>query len=165
MKATFCDAQEKDLPLILKTYNSTIPLRMVTADTEPVSLESRKEWFRNHKQQNRPVWIINVEDEYAGWMAFSSFYGRPAYSGTAELSIYLEEDFRGKGIGSQCIHYAMEQARKTGLHTLLAFVFGHNEASIRLFTKEGFHKWGFLPEVAVLNDRMSDLVILGRKCL
>jgi phosphinothricin acetyltransferase len=96
----FRNAELKDLPKIVEIYNSTIPSRMVTADTENISVESRIEWFHDHNPEKRPLWIIeNEQNEVLGWVSFSSFYGRPAYNGTVELSIYMDESSRGKGYG------------------------------------------------------------------
>src|SRR4051812_31042130 len=97
----FRDATIKDLPRIVSIYNSTVPGRMVTADTEPVTVESRMRWFNNHEPVNRPLWIVEGNGDIIGWVSFQSFYGRPAYKGTAEISIYLEESFRGIGLGEQ----------------------------------------------------------------
>ncbi|WP_240894440.1 GNAT family N-acetyltransferase [Parapedobacter sp. SGR-10] len=86
---------------IVDIYNSTISSRMVTADTEPVSVESRQKWFDEHNTTNRPLWVIeNNTNQIIGWISFQSFYGRPAYDATVEISIYLDETQRGKGLGN-----------------------------------------------------------------
>ncbi|WP_339382997.1 GNAT family N-acetyltransferase, partial [Klebsiella aerogenes] len=62
---------------------------MVTADTMPVTVESREEWFNEHNPGKRPLWVIeNPSGEIIGWVSFQSFYGRPAYDATVEISIY-----------------------------------------------------------------------------
>ena len=91
------DAQISDLPDIVSIYNSTIPSRMVTADLEPVSVQSKEEWFKEHSPDFRPLWVVELDGKICAWLSFQSFYGRPAYNGTAEVSIYLHEDFRGQG--------------------------------------------------------------------
>jgi phosphinothricin acetyltransferase len=54
---------------------------MVTADTEPVSVESRQRWFDEHNSANRPLWVIEDKaKEMVGWVSFQSFYGRPAHN-------------------------------------------------------------------------------------
>ena len=79
---------------------ATIPSRMVTADTEPVSVASRVPWFAEHKPDFRPSWVVEEGNAILAWLSFSSFYGRPAYAKTAELSIYVHEDHRNRGLGS-----------------------------------------------------------------
>src|SRR5919112_544953 len=104
----FREAELSDLPRIVEIYNSTIASRMVTADTEPVSVQSRVKWFEEHHSESRPLYIITIEGQTAGWMSFQSFYGRPAYDSTAEISIYIDDYFRGKGIGQISIRKAIE---------------------------------------------------------
>ena len=164
-----CLAHPKDLPVIVDIYNSTIASREVTADTEPVTVESREDWFSDHDPARRPLWVIHAADDTAaapailGWMSYSNFYGRPAYSGTAELSIYIAGAARGKGIGRYCLEQAIEFAPSIAVHTLLGFIFGHNEASLSLFRKYGFDTWACLPRVANLDGVERDLIILGKR--
>ncbi len=93
-------AKREDLPQIVDIYNSTIPSRLVTADTEPVSVESRVRWFDEHSADFRPLWVVEVYGHIGGWLSFSSFYGRPAYSKTAEISVYVNQAHRKQGLGS-----------------------------------------------------------------
>lgn len=158
-------AQPEDLAAIVEIYNSTIASRLVTADTEPIAVESRRQWFLDHEPARRPLWVVHAGDDprVIGWLSFSNFYGRPAYNGTAELSIYLAEDWRGKGLGRYCLAEAIAHAPAIGVHTLLGFIFGHNVPSLGLFEKFGFAMWANLPRVAVLDGVERDLVILGKR--
>lgn len=162
-------ARPEDLPVIVDIYNSTVASRVVTADTEPVTVASREAWFADHNPQRRPLWIIHAADDSSpqpailGWMSYSNFYGRPAYSGTAELSIYIAEAWRGKGIGQYCLEQAIAFAPNIAVHTLLGFIFGHNEPSLGLFRKFGFDTWANLPRVANLDGIERDLIILGKR--
>lgn len=159
----FREAVFEDLPKIIEIYNSTVPSRMVTADTEPVTVESRLKWFEEHHILKRPLYMIIHDGKTAGWMSFQSFYGRPAYDFTAEISIYIDEEFRGKGIGQLSIQKAIEVSPKIGIKTLLGFIFAHNVPSIKLFSKFGFEKWAHLPKIAELDGVERDLVILGKR--
>lgn len=163
MSLRFRYAIAKDLEAIVNTYNSTVAGRMVTADLEPVSVESKRPWFENHNDHNRPLWVIEYEDKYIGWMSFNSFYGRPAYDGTAELSLYLEAAARGKGLGKRSLEFALVEAAAREVHTLLGFIFGNNLQSIKLFKSLGFEQWGHLPKVANMGDAYRDLLIFGIK--
>lgn len=161
---SYRNATISDLPKIVEIYNSTIASRMVTADTEPVTAESKLAWFREHSETKRPLWII--EDASAatvGWASFQSFYGRPAYNSTAEISIYLETRSRGKGFGRQVLEHCMQTSPLFGIKTLLGFIFAHNEPSLHLFRKLGFEDWATLPNVAVLDEIERSLIILGRR--
>jgi phosphinothricin acetyltransferase len=156
-------ATRDDLAQIVEIYNATIPSRQATADTEPVSIESRVRWFEDHHPDVRPLWVVEVDGHIAAWLSFSAFYGRPAYNKTAELSIYVHESFRNRGLGSYLLEQAITRASSIGLNTLLGFIFGHNEPSLKLFEKFGFARWGELPKVAALDGIERDLVIVGRR--
>ena len=160
---TIRDATEIELPAIVAIYNSTIPGRMATADTQPLTVVSRHDWFHEHNPNARPLWVALENNDIAGWLSFQSFYGRPAYHATAELSVYVASDRQRKGIGNALLAKAIELAPQLGLKTLLGFIFGHNDASLRLFEKLGFQRWGVLPRVAELDGVDRDLIVVGRR--
>jgi len=158
------DAVQKDLESIVEIYNSTIPTRMVTADTETVSVESRQQWFNEHTADKRPLWVVeNENSEIIGWVSFQNFYGRPAYDATSEISIYLHESARGKGLGKEILEYCISRAPIFHIKTLLGFIFAHNEPSLRLFRNAGFEEWAYLPNIAVLDGEEKGLKILGKR--
>jgi L-amino acid N-acyltransferase YncA len=160
----FRNATIKDLPVIVEIYNSTVPGRMVTADTEPVTVESKVSWFEKHSPDKRPLWIIEDDlNNIIGWVSFQSFYGRPAYDATVEISIYLHQAVRGKQIGKRTLEYAIANCERLGIKTLLGFIFAHNEPSLRLFKHFGFEQWALLPEIAVLDGINRSLIILGKR--
>ncbi len=158
------DAEQADLEKIVGIYNSTISSRMVTADTEPVSTESRQQWFNEHSSEKRPLWVIEDEHgEIIGWVSFQAFYGRPAYDNTSEISIYLRDDQRGMGLGKEVLEYCIGRAPEFHIKTLLGFIFAHNEPSLRLFRNAGFDEWANLPNIAVLDGVERSLKILGKR--
>ena len=163
MMVDFIIAQSSDLKKIVSTYNSTIASRLVTADLVEVTVESKIEWFNSHSPEKRPLWLIYHDNKYVGWMSFTSFYGRPAYDGTVEVSIYLENEFRGKGIGKICLQKAFEVSKGLNIKTLLGFIFDHNEPSLNLFYKMGFEKWAHLPKIANMIDDERGLIIVGKR--
>ncbi|MGE7774913.1 N-acetyltransferase family protein [Chitinophaga sp. NPDC101104] len=161
---TYRNALQADLPQIVAIYNSTIASRMVTADTEPVSTESRQHWFDIHTPERRPLWVVENEGkDMVGWISFQSFYGRPAYNATVEISIYLDENFRGKGFGREMLKYAIQHAPSFEVKTLLGFIFAHNTPSLRLFRSLGFEDWGTLPDIAELDGKEVGLKIVGKR--
>ena len=163
MQLTHRLAKFEDLPQIVAIYNSTVASRQVTADTEPVSVESRHSWFAEHTPEKRPLWVCEQDKKIIGWLSFSHFYGRPAYAGTAELSIYLHEDARGQGLGKYLLAEAIAFAPQIHVHTLLGFIFGHNTPSLKLFAGFGFDTWANMPRVATLDGVERDLIILGKR--
>src|SRR6185436_7693034 len=97
------------------------------------------------------------------WASFSSFYGRPAYDHTCELSIYLSPQHHRRGIGSELMRLCIAHAPKINVTTLLGFIFDHNKPSLNLVEKHDFKRWGYLPRVAILDGIERDLVIVGRR--
>ena len=159
----FRNAVLDDLPLIVDIYNSTIPGRMVTADTEAVTVQDKRGWFDSHNPAKRPLWIAEEKGIVIGWISYNNFYGRPAYDGTAEISIYLHSHARGKGYGKTILQYCIDQAPALKLHTLLGFIFSHNEVSKKLFIQAGFAEWGLLKDVAIMDGNYYSLSIFGLK--
>lgn len=162
------DATEADLPAIVEIYNSTIPGRLATADTTPVTIESRRPWFHAHNPRTRPLWVAEIPTPgtpvIAAWLSLNTFLnGRPAYNRTAEVSIYVAEKHRRSGIGAWLLTEAIARAPACGITTLIANIFGHNAPSLNLAKKYGFETWGWLPRVAVIDGIDRDLAILGKR--
>src|ERR1700736_4788629 len=157
------DATIEDLPAIVAIYNAAIPGRMATADLEPVGINSRNAWFAEHSPNSRPLWVVDDGCEIKGWISFQSFYGRPAYHATAELSVYVAPCAQRRGYARQLVAEAIRRAPEFGLKTLLGFIFGHNQPSLALFRSFGFETWAHLPRVAELDGIERDLLILGRR--
>lgn len=152
-----------DLPAIVAIYNSTIPSRQVTADIEPVTVASREVWFLEHTPEQRPIWVVEEQGRILGWLSYSNFHARAAYAATVELSIYLHEDARGKGLGAYLLQQAIAHAPTLGIHTLVGLIFGHNLPSLKLFERHGFERWAHMPRVATLDGVERDLVIVGKR--
>ena len=163
MPIKFEFAQQKDLPKIVDIYNQAVPGRMATADLKPVSVESKQDWFEAFNQKQRPIWLIEYNDQIAGWVSLEYFYGRPAYIHTAEISIYLDDEFKHHGLGSSAIEFVISQLKPLQIDTLVAFVFSHNLPSQGLFKKYGFEQWAHMPDVALMDGVERSLDILGKK--
>jgi L-amino acid N-acyltransferase YncA len=154
------DAVIEDLPAIVDIYNAAIPGRTATADLDPVSVESRRNWFGEHTPQY-PLWLVEVEGTVRAWVSFQPFYGRPTYHATAEISVYVAPQSHRKGYGRELLKQAIQSAPELGFKTLLGFIFGHNEPSLALFRGLGFQDWARLPAIADLERIERDLLILG----
>jgi len=156
-------AEAADLPAIVAIYNAAIPGRMATADLEPVSVASRRTWFANHTPTRYPLWVAVSQGKIRGWLGLQPFYGRPAYRATAEVSLYVDPTAQRQGIGRQLLGWAIQSSPEVGIKTLLAFIFAHNQPSLRLFEQQHFQLWGQLPNVAELDGVERDLILLGRR--
>lgn len=156
------DATESDLPVIVEIYNAAIPGRIAAGDVQPVTIESRLAWFREHTPDSRPVWVAEKDGVIVGWLSFQDFcYNRPAYRYTADLSIYISANHRGCGVGGFLLKTAIHKSPALGIKTLIGHIFAHNQPSLRLFEKMGFQQWGYLPGVGELDGIERDLVIMG----
>ncbi len=160
----FRDALQNDLATIVAIYNSTVAGRMVTADTTPVSVASRQQWFDEHSANKRPLWIVEDGNKnIIGWVSFQSFYGRPAYDATAEISIYLDEKYRGEGYGKKILQHCINTAATLQIKNLLGYIFAHNLPSIHLFTTAGFEEWGHFKNIAILDGIERSVKIFGKR--
>lgn len=155
-------ANNDDLQRIVEIYNSTISTRMATADIEPVTVKSKREWFEKHSKK-RPIFVEEIDGVVVAWISFESFYGRPAYHLTAEISIYIDNQFRGKGVGSKLLEESLKLCSRLRIKNIIGFIFSHNIRSLRLFEKYGFSRWGELPEIAEIDGNLYSLSILGLK--
>ena len=158
------DAVEADLPAIVEIYNATVPTRMVTAELEPTTVEARLPWFREHSPEQYPFWIAESDGRVIGWLDFKKFLPRCAYRGTAEISVYVDEKFRRRGVAQRLLEQAIARAPSLGITALVGLIFGHNEPSLKLFERLGFKRWGLLPNVARLDGMARNLVVVGLHC-
>lgn len=155
-------AGESDLAAIVAIYNASIPGRLATADTSPVTVAERQDWFRSFDPARRPLWVhCDADDVPMAWLSLRSFYGRPAYAATVEVGVYTAPEALRQGRAAALLAHAIEAMPSLEIKTLLAFVFAHNGPSLRLFGRAGFVRWGLLPRVAELDGVERDVVILG----
>ena len=139
------DATEADLPRIVEIYNVSVATRMSTADTEPVTVESRLSWFRERNREMRPVWVMETAGVICGWLSFQPFHERPAYYITAEISVYVAPEHRQRGVGRSLLWEAVHRGPAFGLRNLVGLIFKHNTPSIQLFEGVGFQGVGAPP--------------------
>ncbi|WP_416353716.1 GNAT family N-acetyltransferase [Agrilactobacillus fermenti] len=160
---TFRTATFKDLATIVAIYNESIPGRLATADTEPLTVAARQPWFTAHQQGHQGIWVAVLANKIVGWFSFSDFYGRPAYKQTKEISIYLTAAVQHQHLGQKVLTFAETKARQLGLETIVAFIFKHNQPSVHLFKKNHYQIWGDLPDVAIMDQKHYSLLILGKQ--
>lgn len=160
MEFTLRDATEKDLPAIIEIYNESIPSGTATADTRPVSVDDRREWFRKFDPRKRPIWVAETGGKVVGCVYLSSFYGgRPAYDKTAEISFYIARDYQRKGLGTLMVQKMIEACPSLNVTTLIAMHFDHNEATRRLNRRFGFEVVGHLPDIAEVFGEKRGLLL------
>jgi phosphinothricin acetyltransferase len=162
MELLIREATENDLPAIVEIYNQSIPAGWSTADTRPIAVAERVEWFRKFDPARRPIWVAEADDRVVATAYLSSFYaGRPAYDATAEVSIYVATAAHRQGIGRRLKEFVIGECSRLGITTLLSMHFDHNEATRRINESLGFEQMGHLPEIAVVQGQKRGLIISG----
>jgi L-amino acid N-acyltransferase YncA len=156
------DAREADLPAIIEIYNAAIATRIATAQLEPVTLESRRTWLKEHSADRHPFWVLEMGGKIAGWLTLKPFLPRGAYRGTNEISVYVDEKFRRRGVARALLQQAIARAPSLEIRVIVGLIFAHNEPSLKCFAQLGFEKWGALQGIARLDDDERDLIIVGR---
>ena len=157
-------AVEEDVPAITEIYNQAIELRSATADLEPVSIDSRRQWLAGHDPAEYPVYVAESEGRLTGWCSLSAYRpGRMALRQTAEISYYIHEEHRGRGLGSRLIAHALGQCPGLGFKAVFAILLDLNDASVAILEKHGFKKWGHLPDVANFGDVECGHLYYGRR--
>lgn len=154
----------KDYSEIIKIYNHAVDEKFATADTEHVSLESRKDWFAQHSPETYPIYVGEENGEIIGWCSLSPHRpGRKALRTVAEISYYIHKDHRRKGVAGSLIQYTIESAKSLGFKNLISILLDLNKPSIHILEKYGFEKWGHLPEVAEIDVVICGQYIFGRR--
>jgi L-amino acid N-acyltransferase YncA len=150
-----------DLPAITEIYNQAILTTTATFDTEPKSLEEQKIWFESHGPKY-PVLLAEEDDRVIGWASLSRWSDRCAYSDTAEISLYIYEKERGKGIGRKLLEAIIREGEKAGLHSIIARIAEGNEVSIHLHLSAGFEHIGIMREVGRKFSRFLDVYLMQK---
>ncbi|WDF83464.1 GNAT family N-acetyltransferase [Lacticaseibacillus pabuli] len=156
-------ATEDDLPRIVAIYNETISAHTITADTEPVTVAQREEWFHEHTPQQWPLLVGELDGQVVAWVSLSPYNRRPAYAATAEISVYIDSAHRGRHIGSKILEYVNDHVTDYGITAVVALIISANRPSRRLFAKFGYGEWGRLPKVMRFGADYQDLVLMGKR--
>jgi len=129
-----------------------------TAELETNHVEARLPWFGEHSPEQYPFWVAELEGR-VNWLArFQKIPAALRVSYHAEISVYVDEEFRRGGVGRRLLEHAIARAPSLGITALVGLIFGHNEPSLKLFQRFGFERWAFLPGVAQLDGVDRDLV-------
>jgi phosphinothricin acetyltransferase len=153
-------AVRDDIPQLRDIYNEAILSTTATFDTEIKDMENRSVWFAEH--ENSPYVILVDEKEYSGevqgYASLSQYRERKAFDSTVEISVYIAEKYRGRGIGKALMQEAIRLAQDNpAIHTVVSLIEGSNAASIHLHESLGFSFCGKFRQVGYKFDRWLDL--------
>lgn len=157
-------ATNQDWPSIAAIYNQAVDEDFCTADTDPITVEDRLDWFSQHSPNAYPIFVADQDGCVSGWCSLSPYRpGRKALRTVSEISYYVGTQYKNMGIGSGLIEHAIGEAPKLGFKNLFAILLDRNDVSVRLLEKHGFKKWGHLPDIADFNGTICGQFIYGRK--
>lgn len=154
-------ATEADLPGVLEIYNEAVVNTTASYDYEPRTLEHRQQWFAERQRDGYPI-LVAVEPggRVAGWSALNPYHARVGFRFTAENSVYVAADQRGRGLGRLLLAPLLEAGRAKGLRAIIAAIDAENAVSIRLHQSLGFEKVGHFRQVGFKFGRWLDLVYM-----
>jgi len=150
-------AREDDLPAILTIYNEAIEKTTAVFEYRAHTIEMRREWFKAKQAASLPVLVAAESGARLGFASYGPFRAWPAYKYSVELSVYVDERVRARGIGTALVAAVVDHARASGLHVVIAGITADNAVSIRLHEKLGFVEVAHIPEVGYKFGRWLDL--------
>ncbi|HXC78195.1 MAG TPA: GNAT family N-acetyltransferase [Candidatus Acidoferrum sp.] len=134
-------AAAKDLSAINDIYNHYVKAAHFTFDTEPITIEARREWFAHHDISGRYRILVAVSDDaVVGFASSSRFRPKPAYETSVETSIYLAPDIVARGAGSRLYEQLFKLLVVEDIHRAYAGIALPNPGSIALHERFGFHR-------------------------
>ncbi|MCE2739993.1 MAG: N-acetyltransferase family protein [Sphingobacteriales bacterium] len=148
-----------DIPAITEIYNEAILNGTATFDTEIKTIADRTTWLNQHIGKY-PVWVAYYQNVLVAWCSLTQYSDRAAYAATAEVSVYVHYQYRGRGLGNLLVEHLVNQAKYLQLHCLLARITEGNDTSIRLHQKYGFKVVGVMREVGFKFGKFLDVTLM-----
>jgi L-amino acid N-acyltransferase YncA len=152
------DLRPGDWPEVARIYEQGIETGNATFETEVPSWE---DWDRSHLAG--PRLVAEEDGRVAGWIALAPVSSRACYAGVAEISVYVDEGLRGRGVGSRLLATVVESAERAGIWTLQTSVFPENGASLALLRRFGFRVVGTRERIGRLHGAWRDTVLVERR--
>ena len=156
-------ASPADLARIVEIYNHYVLASPVTFDVEPLNVEQRSVWFREHSSGGRHRLLVADEEErVVGYATTSQFRERAAYNTTVEASVYCAPDAVGRGIGSALYRALFAAIAFEDINRVVAGITLPNPASIALHRSFGFVQVGVFTQVGRKFNRYWDVAWFER---
>jgi L-amino acid N-acyltransferase YncA len=148
-----------DLAQITEIYNDAVEKTTATFDTEPRTPEQQESWFSDHDDRH-PVMVAEEDGLVVAWASLSRWSDRCAYDDAAEISVYVREEHRRKGIGKQLMAAIIREGKTAGLHTVIARIAGSNKISADLCISLGFQYIGTMREAGKKFEKLLDVHLM-----
>ena len=107
--------------------------------------------------------MATIDGKIVGWTALSNVSSRCVYAGVAEVSVYVDSDFRGKGIGNKLMEVLIQESEANGIWTLQAGIFPENTGSLKLHHNNGFRTIGIKERLGKMDNKWRDVAQLERR--
>ncbi|HUC37540.1 MAG TPA: GNAT family N-acetyltransferase [Acidimicrobiales bacterium] len=150
-----------DVEAIRRIYNAEVTRSTVTFDLVPRTARSQRAWVGRH-QGAHPALVAVEGGEVCGFGSLSPFRDRAAYATTVEDSVYVDEAWRGQGVGRMLLEELVGVAARQGFHTVIARTTADNAPSIALHVGCGFALVGVEREVGRKFGRWLDVAVLQK---
>ena len=173
-------AAPADAADIARIYNQGIEDRLATLETELRTPTERAQWLAARSPRH-PVIIAERTTEpdaasnrpptsraglagpaTTGWASLNVFNAREAYRFVADISVYVDRGWRGKGVGGVLLARLIELGREHGFHKLVLSAFPFNQAGMALYEKFGFRTVGIYREQGLLDGAWVDTIIMEK---
>ncbi|WP_284463449.1 GNAT family N-acetyltransferase [Chryseobacterium sp.] len=144
---------------VLEIFRQGVDGGIATLETEVPTVEA---WSMAYFNDCR--WVLeNESNEVVGWCALKPVSKRECFKGVAEVSIYFDNEYQGKGLGSVLLKKLILDSEDHGFWTLQTNIFPENEIAIKAHQKNGFKIVGVRKKIGKLNDGWKDLVMMERR--
>ena len=153
-------AEVSDLEEILKINNHEILHSTINYDFVAKTLKEQTEWFNQKNLAGFPVLVAIFDGEIAGFATYGTFRPKPGYRFTVEHSVYLGQNFRGKGIGTLLLSEQIKIATEAGFHTMVGGIDSSNERSYLFHQKLGFKEVARFREVGHKFGQWLDIIFM-----
>lgn len=139
-------------------YLQGIATKQATFQTDAPAWE---EWDKGHLAGLR--YVAFIDGNVAGWAALTPVSGRCVYAGVTEVSVYIHEGYRGKGIGGALLQKLVTESEASNIWTLQSGIFPENTGSIALHEKLGFREIGYREKIGKMDGVWRDTVLMERR--
>lgn len=146
-------------PDVQRIFSEGLKTGMATFETRTKSPE---EWEKSMLECCR-LGAFSASDELCGWAALSPVSKREVYRGVAEVSVYIAEVCRGRGIGKQLLQALVDCSEKHGIRTLQSSILPENKGSLLIHERYGFRQVGYREKIARLHGQWKDTLLLERR--
>jgi L-amino acid N-acyltransferase YncA len=153
-------ARAADAQAIAEIYNEGIATRLATFETEPREASDVEAWLA--AGERLPVLVAAEDEEVLGWARILAYSERPVYAGVGEVSVYVTERARGRGLGTALLEELQDAGRELGYWKLLGKLFTANAASAGMVRRCGWREVGMHHRHGRLDGEWRDVLVVER---